>query len=235
MSSDRRFEYDKGPDLEDEAPTAESDGDGDGDSEGEENPADATRRRRTRVVVPPWKAGAVSGVSAFVVVLAATYQLVGAMFAGGMFGGAEDQPSRWVVTGLVTLGSHGASIEHGDEPIRGAFRFVGGLTSHISALVPVVVLALAGYLLVRTVRLETRRDAGLAFGSLILCYVVPTAALVAIARWTPEVDGNSAQEAETIAVAMEPSLLVAIGGTALTFAAVGAGIAALPRLLATVE
>lgn len=233
MSSDRRFEYDKGPDLEDEREEPADESDDDSDDDGE--PVGTTRHGRTRLDVPPWKAGAVSGVSAFVVVVAATYQLVGAMFAGGMFGGAEDQPSRWVVAGLATLGSHGATIEHGDETIRGAFGFIRGLTSHVTALVPIVVLAVAGYLLVRFVRLETRREAGLAFGSLILCYVVPTAALAGIARWTPEMDADGAQEAETIAVAMEPSLLVAIGGTALTFVAIGAGIAAFPRLLSADE
>ncbi|SEQ74476.1 hypothetical protein [Natrinema salaciae] len=232
MSSDRRFEYDKGPDLADEEPVAEGD---DGDDDENDPAGGATQRGRTRFAVPPWKAGAVSGVSAFAVVLAATYQLVGAMFGGGMFGGVEAQPSRWVVTGLVTLGSHGATIKQGEETIRGGFGFVRGLTSHVSALVPIVVLVVAGYLLVRYVRLETRRDGGLALGSLVLCYVVPTAALAGIARWTLETDTNGAQEAETIAVAMDSSLFVAIGGTALTFVVVGAGIAAVPRLLAVTE
>lgn len=227
MSSERRFEYDKGPDLEDEEPAAENDTDGDGS-----DPVDAPPRGRTQLPVPPWKAGAVSGASAFAVVFAVTYQLVGAMFAGGLFGGAEDQPSRWVTTGLVMLGSHGATIEHGEETIRGAFGFVRGLTSHVSALVPIVVLVVAGYLLVRSVRLETRQDAGLALGSLIACYIVPTAALAALARWTPETSPNSAQEAETIAIATDLSLIVAIGGTTITFVAIGAAIAAVPGLLA---
>ncbi|WP_226004748.1 hypothetical protein [Natrinema salinisoli] len=230
MSSDRRFEYEKGPDLEDEEPITERDDDGD-----EDEPAgDAPRRGRTRFAVPPWKAGAISGASAFAVVLAATYQLVGAMFAGGMFSGVEEQPSRLVVTGLVTLGSHGATLEQDEEVIRGAFGFIRGLTSHVSALVPIVVLVVAGYLLVRYVRLETRQEAGLALGSLVLCYVLPTAALAAIARWTPE-DTGGAQEAETIAVATDLSLVATIGGTALTFVVIGAGIAAVPRLLAATE
>ncbi|WP_254762493.1 hypothetical protein [Natrinema marinum] len=224
MSSDRRFEYDKGPRLEDER---ESDED-DADDECEEEPTDTRYPRQRRLAVPPWKAGAVSGIGAFVTVVAVTYQLVGAMFAGGLFSGMEDRPSRVVITGLIALGSHGAPIERGEEAIQGAYGVIRGLTTNVTALVPAVVLLIAGYLLVRSVRLETRREAGLALGSLLLSYVVLTAGLATIGRWTPTGD----RETETIAVAIEPSLFAAIGGTAVVFTAIGAGVAAVPRLLA---
>ncbi|MDS0476270.1 hypothetical protein [Natrinema sp. 1APR25-10V2] len=227
MSSDRRFEYDKGPQLEDER---ESDaGETGGDSDDGDESADERYPRRRRVAVPPWKVGAVSGIGAFVVVVAVTYQLVGAMFAGGLFSGIEDRPSRAAITGLVALGSHGATIERGNETIQGAYGVVRGLTTNVTALVPVVVLLVTGYLLVRIVRLETRREAGLALGSLLLSYVVLTAGLATVARWTPEGGGD----VETLAVSIDPSLFAAVGGTAVVFTTIGAGIAALPRQLAT--
>jgi hypothetical protein len=230
MSSDRRFEYEKGPDLEDEPIPEESDTGGD-----ESDSNDGRDWQGRRLVLSPWKAGALSGASAFVVVFAVTYQLVGAMFAGGLFAGVGDQPSRWTTTGLAILGSHGATIEHGDETIRGAFGAFRGLVTQVTALVPVILLLAAAYVLVRYVRLETAREAGLALGSLILCYVVPTVGLVTIARWTAEGNSSGGQEPRAIAVAADPSLLVAIGGTAIAFVAIGAAVAALPRVLAATE
>lgn len=229
MSSNRRFEYEKGPDLEDEPVPEES------DTGGDESGSNDGRDGRRRLTVSPWKAGALTGVSAFAVVFAVTYQLVGAMYAGGLFAGVGDKPSRLTATGLTILGSHGATIDHGDETIRGAFGAFRGLTTHVSALVPVVVLLGAAFLLVRYVRLETHREAGRTLGSLVLCYVGSTAGLVTVARWTAEGGSGGPREPKTIAVAADPSLLVAIGGTALTFVAIGAAVAALPRLLATAE
>lgn len=220
MSSNRRFEYEKGPTLEDEDPIIESDSDDDED----ESP---DRRDGRRLVAAPWKAGSVAGVGAFAIVFAVTYQLVGAMFAGGMFAGVEDRPSRWVVTGLVTLGSHGATIDRGGEAIGGAFGIIRGLTTHVTALVPVVVLAIAGYLLVRYVRLETRREAAVALGSLSLSYLALAVVLSVLARWTP---GEGA-DAETIRVSTDAAMLLTTTGTVVAFVAVGAAVAALPRLL----
>lgn len=227
MSSDRRFEYEKGPRLDDERESAENDGERADEAES----TDPKGNERAMVTVVPWKAGAVAGASAFAVVFAVLYRLAAAMDAAGAFG-VENKPSRIVIAGLLDLANHGVMIEQGGEPISRVFRATGGLASHVTPLIPVVVLIATGYLLVRYVRLETRREAGLAVGSLVLCYAVPTAGLAAIARWTPEASGRAGQEAEPIAVAMGPSLFVAVGGTALVFAAIGAGVAALPQLTA---
>ncbi len=59
MSSNRRFECDKGPDLEE---SDQHDGDGDAD-EGATEPAESGRP--TGIAVAPWNGGLVAGVSAF--------------------------------------------------------------------------------------------------------------------------------------------------------------------------
>ncbi|WP_222915720.1 hypothetical protein [Natrinema sp. SYSU A 869] len=219
MSSNQQYET--GPSLEDEREFDESEDGGDGD-----DPTDVLRRRRRKLAVSPWKAGLASGASALAVVYAVAYHLVSVLIATSGTG-AEDEPSRWILAGLVTLGSHGAPIEQGGEPIGFAFRMDQGFISHVTALVPVVVLLVAGYLLVRSVRLETRTDAGLALGSFGLSYLAVAIALSLIATWTPE-----GTDPEPITVPTDASLLLTIGGTVVFFVAIGAAVAAVPRLLA---
>ncbi|WP_254521669.1 hypothetical protein [Natrinema caseinilyticum] len=228
MSSERRFEYEKGPRLEDERETDESDSEAVGDDGSDDGP----HRERHQLVVRPWKAGAVAGVGAFTVVFAVLYQLAGAMVAGGAFGGSQDRPSRWVMTGLITLGNHGVTIEHGGETIRGGFGYVRGLTSHVGALVPIAVLLAAGYLLVRYVRLETRREAGLAIGSLIGSYIILVTGLSTIARWTPPQALETTEEVQTVAAGTDLGTIVSVGTTAIVFVTIGAAVAALPQLVA---
>ncbi|MFC6766397.1 hypothetical protein [Natrinema soli] len=222
MSSNQQYET--GPSLEDEREFDESEDDGDG---GDDNdPTDVPGRRWRRLTVPPWKAGIASGVSAFAVVYAVAYHFVTVLIATSGTG-AEDEPSRWVLAGLVTLGSHGAPIEQGGESIGFGFRMGQGFISHVTALVPVVVLLVTGYLLVRYVRLETRTDAGLALGSFGLSYLAIAVGLSLIATWTPE-----GADPEPITVPTDASLLLTIGGTVVFFVAIGAAVAAVPRLLA---
>ncbi|MBZ6494964.1 hypothetical protein [Natrinema longum] len=230
MSSDRRFEYDKGPDLEAAESTTGTDSDGD-DEGNRDEPAESDRRV---AIVAGWKAGTVAGVSAFAVCFAVIYQIVGSMYAMGAYSGGETDPSRVVIAGLTSLASHGVTIEEGGEPIEAAVRYAAsaGLTSHVTALVPPVILAVAGFLLVRYVHLRTRRVAGLALGSLVGSYVVLMTGLSMIARWTPERTANGTDEAATIAAATDLGAVLSIGTTALVFVAVGAAVAGLPRLLA---
>ncbi|WP_226482116.1 hypothetical protein [Natrinema amylolyticum] len=225
MSSNQQYET--GPSLEDEREFDESEDGGDGgNGRNGDDPTDVPRRRRRKLTVSPWKAGLVSGASALAVVYAVAYHLVSVLIATSGTG-AEDEPSRWILAGFVTLGSHGAPIEQSGEPIGFAFRMDQGFISHVTALVPVVVLLVAGYLLVRSVRLETRADAGLALGSFGLSYLAVAIALSLLATWTPE-----GTDPEPIAVPTDASLLLTIGGTVVFFVAIGAAVAAVPRLLA---
>ncbi|ELY84968.1 hypothetical protein [Natrinema altunense] len=223
MSQDRRFEYDKGPRLEDDATPPESDDDAAGD---ERPTSDAGDRR---VTVAPWTAGSVAGVSAFAIMFAAFYQLIAAYAATGSYGQGESGPSNWVITGLTTLANHGVTIQQGGEPIDGIGMYPVGLVPSVSALIPAVVLLAAGYVLVRYVALETRREAGLAVGALCASYIVLASGLAVLAQWTPD-SGTEGMEEGTIAAATDLSLIVTVGGTVFTFALIGAGIAALPRL-----
>ncbi|MXV61510.1 hypothetical protein GS429_05410 [Natronorubrum sp. JWXQ-INN-674] len=235
MSSNRRFEYDKGPRPDAEQPGDENERDADeGEGDGNENngggPTDSNRRV---AAVEPWLAGLVSGVSAFAVVFAAAYQLAATMTATGGFAGVEDGPSRWVLAGLASLASHGVPIELDGEPIEGGFGspYTAGLASDVTALIPVAVLLVTGYLLVRYVSLETSRDGALALGSLVTSYVVLAVGLSMITSWSPNEEAGANGEAETIAAATDLSMVVSVTGTALVFVLVGAAVAALPRLL----
>ncbi|MFC4439798.1 MULTISPECIES: hypothetical protein [Natrialbaceae] len=229
MSGERRLEYDRGPSLEDEpADSAEAD-----------EPADEGREREERTddgglqfVVAPWKAGALFGASAFAVVFAVIYQLTGSRLAAGFGSLAENEPSQWALAGVSMLASHGGTIEYGGEPIQLGRQPAGVLTSDTTALVPVVVFVLAGYLLVRYVRLETSRDAGLAIGVTIASYVALATALARLATWAPE-EGEFAPEADpdVVAVAVDGSLLFSMGSSVILFVTLGAAVAALPRLL----
>lgn len=231
MSSERRFEYDKGPRLADETERA-SDGDDDGidaEADGDPEPSSAVAPRST-IVVSPWKVGLCLGVSAFATVFAVCYQLASGLASG------DAPPGRWVLSCFTMLGSHGATIEEGGEPIRAISGQYLSLVSHVSVLVPIAVLALAGYLLVRYVRLETPRDVGLAVGSLVSSYVVPTLALAQFATWTPEeaAAGGSA-DAATVVVPLDVSLVLTVAVATLVFAGLGGAIAGFPRLLERLE
>ncbi|WP_408956695.1 hypothetical protein [Natrinema sp. 74] len=177
-----------------------------------------------------------AGTSAFAVCLAVLYQLAASMDAVGRFGSGENGPSRFVIAGLTDLVNHGVVLERGGEPIEigvGSSNSAG-FSSHVTALVLPLVLAAAGYLLVRSVRLETRREARLAIGSLVACYAVLTAGLATVARWTPQV-ADSEPNAEAIGAPIDFGTLLTISRTAFTFAVIGAVVAALPRLLASSE
>lgn len=226
MSAERRFEYDEGPDLADERP---ADDGTDGDA-GEERP-EPEERRPTGIAVAPWKGGLVAGASAFAVVVAAFYQLVSAFTATGRYGGSDGGPSSLVMASLAASANHGVRILQDDEPIGefGIRSFQAAFNPYVTGLVPAVVLAVAGYLLVRYVRLETRREAGLAVGTLIASYVVLVTGLTAVAEWTPDAE-EAVADAPTIAAATGLGAVVAIGTTALAFVAVGAAVAAVPRL-----
>lgn len=225
MSSDRRFEYETGPELETERDAAERD---ERTREDEQSEADDGR---PVAVVAPWKGGTVAGVSAFGVMFAAFYQLISAFSATGGYSQGDTGPSDWVAASLASLANHGVTILQDGEPMEGFATLTLGLTPYVTGIVPAVILAVAGYLLVRYVRLESRRDAGLALGSLVASYVVLTGSLSLIARWTPEQGSGATQETTTISAAADFGAIVAIGGTALVFAAIGAGVAALPQLL----
>ncbi|MFU8867992.1 hypothetical protein [Natronococcus sp.] len=232
MSTERRLEYDKGPSLDDESPEADPD-DGNG---GDDDPERSVERgRRPTVEAPPWAVGAASGLGAFAAVFLVSYQLAGSMFGTGLFAQVENEPSRWVISSFTMLGSHGATIVEGEEAARGLYAPTGMFASHVSALVPLVVLGLVGYLLVRYVRLETPRCAGIFVGTLTASYVVPLVALGSVTRWAPEERDPAAGEVggqpEALSIAVDASMVLSTTLSVALFVSLGAAVAALPRLL----
>ncbi|QSX00676.1 hypothetical protein [Haloterrigena alkaliphila] len=221
MSSDRRFEYEKGPRLEEVNSSGESESDDGADGGADE-------RARSVGPIPAVLAGFGAGATAFATVLAVLYQLVASMDAAGYFSSGEAEPGRWVMTRLIGLANHGATLEVGGDPIESgiSIRLTSRLVSHVTALIPAAVLLAAGYLLVRHVRLETRREIGLAVGSLVASYVALALVVAGTTEWTPEGD-----DVETLAVATDVGTAVSITRTALVFVGIGAAIAALPRIL----
>ncbi|MDJ1432640.1 hypothetical protein [Halostagnicola sp. A-GB9-2] len=109
---DRQLEYDKGPAVDEQEDEV---GSGDASSGGDDPGRDGLALVGS--VVRSSKVGLGFGVGSFVAVYAICYQLVGAMFSAGLFAGGDQEPSRWVVTGLTVLGSQGATIMNGEEPI----------------------------------------------------------------------------------------------------------------------
>jgi hypothetical protein len=233
MSSERRLEYDKGPSLEDDPVEPTERTESEGENADSRNPTG--RGERVLVAVAPWKAGPVAGVGAFVAVYVVMYQLASSMIAGGTFARAENEPSQWVIAGMTMLGSHGAPIEEGGEQVQGAYASMGMLASHVSALIPLVALVVVGYLLVRYVRFETAADAGLAIGTTAVAYVVPTVVLGLFSRWSPAetepAPGETNPEPETLAIAVDASTVISTTLSVALFVAIGAALAALPRLL----
>lgn len=229
MSSDRRFEYDTGPRVEDgldgETDAADGPDDGNGDGDG------PTETDGSAGIVASAAAGIGWGAGAFAVVFAAIYQVTAARLAMGGFISAETDVSQLGLTGVTMLASHGGTIEVDGEPIEGAApaTYTAGLVNDITALLPAVVLVVAGSLLVRYVALETGLEAVLGLGGLVAGYVALGLVLAPIASWTPE----EGPDAETIAVAADLGTALGVARTALVFALVGAAIAALPRLLAS--
>ncbi|WP_293032157.1 hypothetical protein [Natronococcus sp.] len=229
MSTKRRLEYDKGPSLEDESPEDDpNDGDGDPDRSVE-------RDRRPTVEAPPWAVGAALGLGAFAAVFLASYQLAGSLFGTGLFAQVENEPSQWVISSFTMLGSHGAVIMEGEEAARGLHAPMGMFASHVSALVPLLVLGLVGYLLARYVRLESLRSAGVLVGTLTATYVVPLVALGTVTQWAPEESdpaaGEVGSEPEMLSVAVDVSMVLSTTLSVALFVSIGAAVAALPRLL----
>ncbi len=235
---DRQLEYDKGPAVDEQETATDSDdaaprddaSSGNGGDSGHEELGLVESARRSG------KAGLGFGVGSFVVVYALSYQLAAAMFSGGMFAGAEDQPSRWIVAGLTMLGSHGAQIIEGEESVQMAFSVYGSLTSHVSAFVPVLVLSLAGFLLVRYLRTsrfeETVRNSAIAGSVFVSSYVLLAVALAEVATWAPEeaetAGGGTAgtgEESDAIAVAVDSSMVLTTTGTVVAFLVVGGLVA----------
>lgn len=231
MTQKKQFEYEKGPRPDENRPTVDgSDESGSPDEPDMPDPLDESSGGRGRSVVV---AGLAFGAAAFAGVFALMYQLAAMMDVMGAFS-VEEGPSRTVIAGLTNLASHGATIEVDGEPIEAGIAVtpMSGLSSHVSALIPPVVLFAAGYLLVRHVRLETRQEGALAVGSLVASYAVLTVGLATRSRWAPE--GGIDDQTETIAVATDFLTVLTVTRTALVFAVLGAGIAALPRVLEAV-
>jgi hypothetical protein len=233
MSTERRLEYDKGPSLEDESQGSDR---RDGPDDGDDDPDRSIERgRRPPVEAPPWAVGAASGLGAFAAVFLVSYQLAGSLFGTGLFAQVENEPSRWVVSSFTMLGSHGAVIVEGEEAARGLYAPMGMFASHVTALVPLLVLGLVGYLLARYVRLETARSAGVLVGTLTATYVVPLVALGTVTRWAPEESdpgaGEVGSEPGMLSVAVDVSMVLSTTLSIALFVSLGAAVAALPRLL----
>lgn len=234
---DRQLEYDKGPEY-DTGPAVDEQEDGT-DSDDASSSDDDPGRGESELVesaVRSSRVGLGFGVSSFVAVYAVSYQLIGTMFSGGLFAGGEQEPSRAVIAGLSMLGSQGATFMEGEEQIRMGFGVYGNITSHLTALVPVVALSIAGYLLVRTLREasleETIRNSVIGGTVCTVSYAVLSIILATVSVWDSEGEsGGTASgaagtgEAEAITVAVDSSLVLTTVGTVLTFTLFGGAVA----------
>ncbi|MDJ1432639.1 hypothetical protein [Halostagnicola sp. A-GB9-2] len=116
------------------------------------------------------------------------------------------------------------------------FSVYSSLTSHVTALVPIVVLSTAGFLLVQTLRearlKETAKSGAIAGTFFVSSYVLLSVVLAEISTWIPEEEGTGtatggagAEESEAIAVAVDSSLVLTTVGTVLSIALIGGAIA----------
>ncbi|AHG01171.1 hypothetical protein HALLA_18735 [Halostagnicola larsenii XH-48] len=234
---DRQLEYDKGP-AYDTGPAVDEQEDGT-DSDDASRSDDDPGRGESGLVESAGRSSRVGlgfGVGSFVAVYAVLYHLIGTMFATGLFTAGEQEPSRWVITGISMLVSHGATMLNGEEPVQTGYSIYTSLSSHLTALVPVVVLSIAGYLLVRTLweasLEETVRNSAIAGMVCTASYVVLSVVLATISIWDLEGEsGGTASgaagtgEAEAITVAVDSSLVLTTAGTVLTFTLLGGAVA----------
>lgn len=212
-----QFEYDVGP-----QPT-ETDGEASDD-----------RGRIDGVLDSPWVVGFVGGGGTFLAVYAIMYQLASALLAAGTMSASEEAPTRRVLAGLTMLVSHGGTLELPDETMGNSLFTV--FTPHISAIITVLALLAAGYLLVRYLATDdlvaTGKAAASAGGVFLTSYVVLSVLLAAFTRWTPSGDTGDATgtpgsgvtdatEPETISVAADLSLVLTVGGTVVAFLTLG--------------
>ena len=234
---DRQLEYDKGPEY-DTGPAADEQENGT-DSDDASSSGDDPGRGEPGLVESASRSSRIGlgfGVGSFVAVYAVLYHVIGSMFAAGLFTGGDQEPSRWVITGISMLVSHGATMLNGEEPVQTGYSIYTSLSSHLTALVPVVVLSIAGYLLVRTLREasieEMIRNSAIAGTICTASYVVLSVVLATISIWDLEESDTEitsvapgANEAETIAVAVDSSLVLTTAGTVLTFTLLGGTVA----------
>ena len=207
---ERRLDYDIGPQsATDEGASAENE-------EGESRTSGSLKR------------GLAIGTVAFFVVYAVTYQLSSAMMAVGYVEGTE--PSRWILAGLAMLGSHGAPLEAGGEPVPAEWLF--GFLTPVLAVVPIVVLTAAGFVLARRVATGSRgvliRRTGTAGAAAVFAYVTLTTALARLARWTRgEANGGGLIGGPvndgpiTVVAPIDSSFLLTVSGTTAVFLGLG--------------
>ena len=240
MGSRRKHEFDKGPVPERSPPpnsntSADNDQSPDGDG-GDDGDGDGDQHYRVTLPVdyPRLLVGAGAGVGAFLTVYLVFYQAMGSQYGWV----DEELPSDWVLTGLGMLANQGATLEYGEEAVPLDFGFVIGI-SPIAALIPVVVLVFAGYVLARLLELRTPRDALITGIALACSYGLLNAVLARFATFTPDEEmrrgaaanpADGQEELETFAVAIDSSLLVAVVVLPLVFVLFGMAVWALSRV-----
>lgn len=233
---DRQPDYDTGPKYDKGPPIDELENRTDSDASSSDGGPGRDGSGLVESAIRSSRVGLGFGVGSFVAVYAVLYHVVGTMFATGLFAAGDQEPSRWVITGISMLGSQGATIVNGTEPLQTSYSIYSSLSSHLTALVPVVVLSVVGYLLVRTLREtsleETVRNGVIAGTVCTASYVVLSVVLALISVWNPEeadteITGAApgANELETITVAVDSSLVLTTAGTVLTFTLLGGAIA----------
>lgn len=220
MLTDRRLEYDKGPSLEDEEPADPAD-----DADGPGAPS------RMSLILDdlPWKAGSVAGFGAFAIVYVVTFQLVNAVY-GSLTMVSEIEIGPGTIAGIVTLISHGARLEQGGGRFRYGIDVLFLFAPLLVALVALLVLFTTGYALVRYVGPETARETAITAAAIVPGYALAAVGTALLATHEPGSSAEAARqntgvEAESLAVAVDSTFVLAFALVPLFAALAGAAAA----------
>lgn len=211
---DRRLEYDKGPALEDDEPP--------------DDPDDESRPPIGLEGVP-WKVGPLAGAGAFAAVYAVAFQLVSAVY-GFSPPNADVEIERRTVAGLVTLGSHGATVAHAEVSwFRYGLEVLLLFAPLFVALTALVVLVATGYAATRYVGPDSLRETVATAASVVPGYFLAAVLTARLATYEPETPRDTPagpeEGVETLAVSVDSSFVLAFVLVPLTAALVGALVA----------
>lgn len=211
---ERRLEYDKGPSLEDDEPANDRDDDEPSPSIGLEG--------------VPWKVSSVAGVGAFAAVYAVAFQLVNAVYG---FSPPENELEigRATAAGLLTLGSHGATIDPAMDWFRYGLQVLLLFAPLLVALTALVVLIGTGYAVTRYVGPDSLGETVATAACVVPGYFLAAVLTARVATHTPELpdDARSSAQEEigTLAVSVDATFVLVFVLVPLTAALVGALVA----------
>ncbi|WP_255169448.1 hypothetical protein [Natrononativus amylolyticus] len=220
MSMDRRLEYDKGPDLEEEEPPDDADDDG---------PFDVSLSLED----VPWKVGPLAGLGAFLAVYSVTFQLVNAVY-GSISMGTEVEVGPGTLAGIVTLLSHGARLD-GEASFAYGVDILFLFVPLFVAVLAVGVLVGVGYGVARYADPRSGLETAAAAAAVVPGYAGAAFVTATLATHAPETptDASADQRIETLAIAVDSTFVLVFVAVPLAFALVGAFVANRARVLGT--